>query len=258
MATNPMDIQKRINEMHNQQKNTGLAELRASQQKAVGGINQQKTQIGQQYYDKRNQADVVNFQNRSALREMMASQGLNNSGENISANVGLSAARQNTLGGLNQDEQNIMGGLDSKIAEINDPSRQNSLIAQIESQRSQALAQAMERAMERAEQQRQFDTQLAWQKEQFNRRGRGGGGSGDGPHSHGVPEQTQSSMATLYDQYKQQQQQGANPALSAYYQNEQKKLQPTNGPYRTNPYVQPVAPADKLSPYEQIRLLRGR
>jgi hypothetical protein len=187
MTTIPADQQKRIDDMYNQQRNSQLAEYDSSRNTAINQINAQKTQTNQQFYDSRNQADVVNFQNRKALQEMMAAQGLNRSGENISANVGLQAARQNTLGGLNRDEQNILGGLNSKLTEINDPTRRNSIISAIEAQRSQALAEAMQRAIDMAEQQRQFNEQLAWQKEQFRiqqaNRGRSGGGGGGGSRS---------------------------------------------------------------------------
>lgn len=238
MATIPTDVQKRIDDMYNQQRNTQLGELRAEQQKATQGINQQKTETGQQYYDKRNQADVTNFQNRRALQEMMAAQGLSRSGENISGQVGLNSARQNVLGGLNREEQNIMGSLNQRINEINDPSRANSITSAIESQRSAALAEALDRAIERQRQEeqarlarelqerqfqaqmeaerlsreeqiRQFNQKLAWDKEQFNRQlaeqaaraARSGGGS-RGSSSSSKSSSKNKSLADLYSEYQ--------------------------------------------------------
>jgi hypothetical protein len=274
MATIPTDVQQRINDMYNQQRNTQLEQLKQSQQKAVGQINQQKTQTGQQFYDKRNQADVVNFQSRNATREMMAASGLGRSGENISAQVGLQAARQNTLGGLNREEQNIIGGYDSKISEINDPSRQNSIISQIEAQRSQSLAEAMERAIQRAEeerrfqeQQRQFNEQLAWQKEQFRiqqaNRGRSGGGGGGSSAPSARSTASKTNIQKQYEQYQKEKTKQPQSGIDRYYKEMEKTFTP-NAPYRTdntgNRYLQPVAPANNaaLSPYDQLRLLRGR
>jgi hypothetical protein len=197
----PAEQQKRINDLYNQQKQSQLAEYDSTRNSAVNQINAQKTQTNQQFYDTRNQADVVNFQNRAALKEMMAAQGLGNSGENISANVGLQAARQNTLGGLNREEQNILGSLNSRITELNDPTRRNSIISAIEAQRSQALAEAMQRAIDMTEQQRQFNEQLAWQKEQFRvqqaNRGRSGGGGGSRSYS---TQSTQAKPSTQTDE----------------------------------------------------------
>lgn len=206
MATVPNDIQKQINEMYNRQQKAQLDALAQSQQKATSQINQQKTQTTQQYYDKRNQADAGFFQNRKALAEMMAANGLNRSGENITANVGLNAARQNSLGGLNRDEQNILGQFNQQITEINDPSKRQSIIDQIEAQRSQTLAEALEREMERRRQQEQFEAQMAWEREKFNRqmaeqaaaRARSGGGgsggrSGGGSSSKKAPKMTKAS-----------------------------------------------------------------
>ncbi len=218
MAQIPTDVQQRINDMYNQQKNTQLGELRANQQRETNVINTQKKETGQQYYDKRNQADVVNFQNRRGLQEMMAASGLARSGENISGQVALQASRQNTLGGLNRDEQGAINSLNTRLNEINDPSRQNSIISAIESQRSAALAEALERAIQRQqeqaqleEQKRQFEARLAWEKEQFNRQmaeqaaraARSGGGSRrSSSSSKSVPKTTQSKTSKAYDAYK--------------------------------------------------------
>lgn len=212
MAAIPNDVRNNINSLYDQQKKNQLSQLADSQRKATGELNTQKQQTNQQYYDKRNQADVVNFQNRRALQEMMAASGLGRSGENVSGQIGLQAARQNTLGGLNRDEQNIIGGFNRQIADINDPSRQNAIISEIDAARSAALAQALERAIERAEQQRQFNAQLAWQKEQFNRQmaekkaaaARSGGGrssGGSGGSSSSSPSGGM-SLNDLYNQYK--------------------------------------------------------
>lgn len=144
--------QSQINKMYDNQLNTELSALKRSQQQATNRINQQKKETSQDYYDKRNQSDVVNFQNQKRLRELMASSGLGRSGENISGQVGLSAARQQALSGLNRDEQNILGKLNTEITEINDPSHANEIRSRIEALRSQTLLEALERKRDRAAQ----------------------------------------------------------------------------------------------------------
>lgn len=167
MAVIPTDIKSNIDTLYNKRKDTQLQQLRDSQKKAVGEINAQKKTTDQDYYDKRNQADVVNMQNRRSLEERMAS--LGQTGANVSGQIALQASRQNTLGDLNEQEQGIMNAYNRQINDINDPSKERSIISEIESARSQALAQALERAIERQKQQEQFDKQLSWEKEKFNR-----------------------------------------------------------------------------------------
>jgi hypothetical protein len=203
MAAIPNDVAKRINDMYNQQKTNELGQLRTEQQKATQAINTQKKETGQQYYDKRNQADVVNFQNRRGLQEMMAASGLGRSGENISGQVALQASRQNTLGGLNRDEQGILNSLTQQMKEINDPSRANQITAAIESQRAAALAEALERAIARQHEIDMFNRQQA----AINSRSRSGGGGGgsrrSGSSGYSSGGGKDKSLADLYREYQE-------------------------------------------------------
>jgi hypothetical protein len=156
MAGIPDNIKKNINNTYDKQMNSQLSQLRQATNKAIQGINSQKDQTSDQFYDKRNQADVVNFQSRQRLKEMMASSGLGRSGENISGQVGLQSSRQQTLGNLNNQEQSILGQYNQEIQSLRDPSREQSIIDAIEAQRSQALTQALERARQEALQREQM------------------------------------------------------------------------------------------------------
>jgi hypothetical protein len=135
-----------VNSIYDAQKKAQLAQLYASRDKATGLINQQKAEVAPQYADKRNQSDVVNAQNVSRLREMMASNGLQGSGENVTANVGLQSARQGALGNLNLQEQQTMNDYNRQITDLNDPASEQALIAQLEAQRAQAMMDANNRA----------------------------------------------------------------------------------------------------------------
>lgn len=267
MATIPTDVSKSINSMYDQQKKNQLSALAESQRTATSQLNQQKTETGQQYYDKRNQADVVNFQNRRALQEMMANSGLSRSGENITGQVALNSSRQNTLGGLNREEQSAINAINTQISEVNNPSKQNSIISEIEAARSAALADALERAIDRAEQQRQFNEQLAWEKEQFNRqmalKSSGGGGgrssSGSSKKSSSSKSSSSSNLSKQYNQYKSQQSTVSKPTalrnLDTYYKNQESLVSKV---YK-NPILQPVAPAknQNLSSWQKMKMIGG-
>lgn len=140
--------QNQVNSIYDQQKAAQMAQFNAERDKAMGLINQQKTEAVTQYADKRNQTDVVNAQNVSRLREVMAANGLNASGENVTASVGLQSARQGALSQLNLQEQQTNNDFNRQITDVNDPNRINAMIAQLESQRSQAMMDAGNRADE--------------------------------------------------------------------------------------------------------------
>lgn len=130
-----------VNSIYDQMKDAQLAAMRAAREKAIGNINYQKSLVAPQYQSSRNQADVVNAQNVQRLREMMATNGLNASGENVSATVALQSARQKSLNDLNLQEQQTINDYDRQITDLNNPADELALIANIESQRAQALYQ---------------------------------------------------------------------------------------------------------------------
>lgn len=140
--------QNQVNSIYDQQKNAQMLQFNAERDKAMGLINQQKAEVAPQYASKRNQTDVVNAQNVSKLREVMAANGLQASGENVTANVGLQSARQGALSQLNLQEQQTNNDFNRQITDVNNPDRINAMIAQLESQRSQAMLEASNRADE--------------------------------------------------------------------------------------------------------------
>lgn len=131
--------QDQINNMYNQQREAQLGQLRAQRDKAVGQINQQKSQVVPAYQTARNQTDAVNLQNVNRLREAMASAGLTASGENVTAQVAQNNQRQSNLNSLNLQERQTIEDFDRRIADLNDPTQENAMMAALEAERSRAL-----------------------------------------------------------------------------------------------------------------------
>lgn len=125
-----------VNTLYDKQKSSQLAALKAQRDAAIG-------QTKQDYYDKKNQADVVNSQNLQKLREIMAANGVSSSGENLTLNAQANSDRQNSLNTLNNEEQ-------AKINDWNNPSRDQAIVDQVEAARTQALLNAKQNAWTRA------------------------------------------------------------------------------------------------------------
>jgi hypothetical protein len=135
-----------VNNIYDQQRKALMEQLKASRDKAIGQINQQKNELAPQYQGLRNQADVVNNQNVNKLREIMAANGLANgnramggSGENISGQVALGAARQNSLNQLNTQEQQQTNDFDRRISDLNNPANENALMANLSAEEARSL-----------------------------------------------------------------------------------------------------------------------
>ncbi|MDF1507616.1 hypothetical protein PZE06_05400 [Robertmurraya sp. DFI.2.37] len=128
-----------INNMYDQQKKSQLEQLQAQRDKAIGEINQQKSQVAPQYQQMRNQTDANNMQNIQRLREVMASAGLNATGENVTAQVAQNNQRLSNINALNIQEQQTIDDLNRRIADINNPSELNALISALEAERARSL-----------------------------------------------------------------------------------------------------------------------
>ncbi len=128
-----------INNMFNQQRAAQLAQLQAQRDKTVGQINQQKAELKPMYQGMKNQTDAMNLQNVQKLRELMAANGLNASGENVSANVAANNERLNSINSLNLQEQQQVNDFNRRISDLNNPNDENALTAQLEAERSRAL-----------------------------------------------------------------------------------------------------------------------
>ena len=166
--------QDKINQMYDAQKQSQLNQLKQQREKALTGFNQQKKDLAPQYASQRNQADVVNAQNVTRLRELMAANGINMSGENITAQANMNSSRQSAFNDINNNEQQAYGAIDRQIADVNDPSKDQSIIDSIETERSSKLADEWTRSQQQTYQQmvdyRNYQEQLKaaeLQRQQF-------------------------------------------------------------------------------------------
>lgn len=144
------DYLAKVNAMYDQQRQAQLTQYNAQRDQAVGKLNTQKQELAPTYAVKRNEADVVNAQNVQKLRELMAANGLNASGENVTSQVALGAARQGALNQLNLQEQQQRNDIDQRISDLNDPRELEALIAALEGERSRAVLDTMRYADDRS------------------------------------------------------------------------------------------------------------
>jgi hypothetical protein len=196
----PFDTQsQKLNQVYDMQRKNQLDLLKQQRDKAVNGFTQQKKDLAPQYQNQRNQADVVNTQNVSRLRELMAANGINASGENVTAQTNLASARQTSLNDINNNEQSAYKEIDRQIADVNDPAQEQAIIQAIETERASRLADAQSQYMQDLYN-RQVDwREYAMQKARFDlemanaKKGSGGGGGGGGRRSSGRKKSSSSS-----------------------------------------------------------------
>jgi hypothetical protein len=162
------------NKVYDQQKTATLAQMKADQQAALAKLNSQKKNTAVAYQGQRNQADVVSAQNVQKLRELMATNGLNASGENVTAQASANSDRQNSINALNLQQQSAVRDINNQINDVNNPAKQQAALAQIEAQRSQALLDNQNNAQEKAWRQYTFNNmstaekaQLTWAQQQY-------------------------------------------------------------------------------------------
>jgi hypothetical protein len=139
-----------INSLYDKQNTQQLAALKAQQDTATANTKQD-------YYTKRNAADVTNAQNVQKLRELMASQGIAASGDNLTLNAKANSDRMNSLNTLNTQEQ-------ASLNDINNPSKAQAITNAIETARAQALLNAKQAAYNRAWGEYQYNNPSAYQQ----------------------------------------------------------------------------------------------
>jgi len=215
----PFDtLSNKLNQVYDQQRKTQLDQLRQQRDKAIGGFNQQKKELAPVYQNQRNQADVVNAQNVTRLRELMAANGINASGENLTTQANMASSRQSALGEITNNENMAYRDIDRQIAEVNDPSREQSIYNNIETERSKALADAYAQSQQDIYQRyidwRNYQMQLKEMEEAAKARAassrRSSGGSSTNVSS--TPQATASVQA--YNQVKSKQ---PTSAIDRYY-----------------------------------------
>lgn len=167
--------QDQINNLYGAQQKQQLGALKQQQQTALSGLNQQQKVSDQGFYGQRNQADVTNAQNVQHMREVMAQNGLNMSGENITATAGLNAQRQAAFNDINDKQNQANSQFATQRADINNPQHAQDITDQINAQKSQALLNSWNNYMTRLDNQhqqyvaqQQFDAGQTQNQNQFD------------------------------------------------------------------------------------------
>jgi hypothetical protein len=174
--SSPWDSQQnQINSLYGAQQKSQLDSLKSQQQTALSGLAQQQKVSDQGFYGQRNQADVTNAQNVQRMREAMAANGINASGENVTATAGLAAQRQGAFNDINNKQADANAQFNLQRADINNPQHAQDIINAINQQKSQALLSAFHDYLARLDaqhqqyiQQNQFDASQAAQQRQFD------------------------------------------------------------------------------------------
>lgn len=162
------DYMNQLNAIYDQQRQAQVLQYTGQRNKAIGEINQQKAELAPAYADKRNQADVVNAQNVQRLRELMAANGISGSGENVTSQTALGAARQGALSQLNLQEQQQRNDYDRRIADLNDPTELHAMMLALEADRMRSTADAQRYANEQSYQRERDAIADGWRQNQWN------------------------------------------------------------------------------------------
>jgi hypothetical protein len=168
--------QTRINAMYGAQQKAQLGALQQQQADAMRGYNQTKKNNAVTYQGQRNAADVTNAQNVQAMREAMAANGIQASGENITAQAGLAGQRQSALSGITAQQNQANQDAYNQIADIMSPSQKQAILNNISAQKAQSLHDSYTNYLNRLDQQHanyqnQFNAnrQFDYTKSQDNR-----------------------------------------------------------------------------------------
>jgi hypothetical protein len=157
-----------VNSMYEQQLRSQIEALRQQQRKTTQGLNQQKKDLAPQYQAQRNSADVVNAQSVTRLRELMAANGINASGENVTAQAGLASSRQASLNDINNNQAKAVADIDKQIADVNDPSREMAIRTQLGASQAGSLLDAYNQDRQYNMQQQNYKDDKAWREYTYN------------------------------------------------------------------------------------------
>ena len=161
------DYSAQIRAITEQRRQQFLDQLKAQRMEQVGALQRQIPGIERIARTARGQTDVESLQAGRNLRQQMAEAGLLRSGQNVSGNIALQAARQEQLGGITQTEQARLSAIEEQIAQVEAQTalQRSAGLADISSQEQALLLQEMQQAPLRQLQAQQ--AQLALQRSQL-------------------------------------------------------------------------------------------
>lgn len=112
-------ITKALMDLAQSRKTAGLQQIATANATAQQGLNAQESAAGQNAVNQRNQTDAASIQSQQRMKEAFANAGLLSSGDNVSAQVGLETARQNSMNDINQSESSLLQDLVQKRSLLN-------------------------------------------------------------------------------------------------------------------------------------------
>lgn len=154
------EIRDYIEDMYKAQRESIIAGLDKSRSAALSNLGRERATIQPQYYDKRNQANVVMNNNARNFSEYLAQRGLQSSGVAAQGTLNNLNAYQGTLGELGRQEQQAYDDIARRTSDI-----ENAYLSDIQAAEAGIQSQQMQALI--AEMQRQRDLAIA--QDQFNR-----------------------------------------------------------------------------------------
>lgn len=113
-----INVQAELQRLYQQERDAKLSAIRNRISGQVADTERQKIGLAPMFQSERSNADAQAIVAAKRLGELMAARGLGQSGENITANVGLQAARQNALANIGQRETTANAQLNQQIADL--------------------------------------------------------------------------------------------------------------------------------------------
>lgn len=169
MADNYLDEQtKQLQELYNKQQAQELANAQAGRDNELNGLDRQLNSGLPSFVTQRNQADYSNALDTQKSKEMMASMGAFNSGDNVNLQGRLFTNKQNAMNQINTDENKFRTDITNKKNDVSS----NYLLSEsniknaIASQLAQALQQLNEQERARVFQAQEAEKQRQWQAQQ--------------------------------------------------------------------------------------------
>lgn len=159
---------KQLQELYNKQQAQELANAQAGRDNELNGLDRQLNSGLPSFVTQRNQADYSNALDTQKSREMMASMGAFNSGDNVNLQGRLFTNKQNAMNQINTDENKFRTDITNKKNDVSS----NYLLSEsniknaIASQLAQALQQLNEQERARIFQAQEAEKQRQWQAEQ--------------------------------------------------------------------------------------------
>lgn len=164
------DFAQTINDLYAQERQARLLGLQNQLRGQTDALNRHRIALAPQFQQERVQTDTTSQMAGKRLAEMMASRGLDRSGENITANIGLQTARQQALSGIGQRETTANAEIDQRVADLSVANQGDmaQMEAALASDRTRAMLDSQYRERDFSYQQQQDQLADYWRRMGFD------------------------------------------------------------------------------------------